>query len=60
MMCMKLFRKKKPKNANIVCIHFMYKINIKEEGTMDMKCRAFTNGNKDKNKDSVRKDRDAI
>lgn len=45
-----------PRNANIITSHVVYKIKTDEQGERDLKARIVPHGNRDVEKDSIRKD----
>lgn len=45
-----------PRNANIISSHFVYKIKTDESGTKKLKARLVIHGNRDDDKDIIRKD----
>ena len=49
-----------PKNANVVSSHVAYKIKVSEDGSLILKARICPHGNRDKEKDGIRKDSAAV
>ena len=49
-----------PKNTNVVSSHVAYKIKVSENGSLTLKARICPHGNRDKDKDGIRKDIAAV
>ena len=49
-----------PKGANVISSHVAYKIKVGEDNTLKLKARICPHGNRDKEKDGIRKDSAAV
>ena len=49
-----------PSNANVISSHSVAKVKTNEEGKRDLKVRLCPHGNRDSEKDSIRKDSDTV
>ena len=45
-----------PANANVITSHTVYKVKVSEDGSKDLKSRIVPHGNRDNEKDNIRKD----
>ena len=45
-----------PRSANVITSHTVYKVKTQEDGSKDMKARIVPHGNRDNEKDNIRKD----